>query len=393
MVVLSLYGCGVSTAELRDDGRAQTDPAGLELEAPGTPSHDAGRSVDEERIEAVDAGRPVDEPTDAGRPTGCEPGARRACATSCGSASTQGCVGGEWGRCEVPREVCDDGVDNDCDGRTDERDGDCPPPRRRCEDTEGGSCNGDPGHGNRCAPSDNTGGCSPARFHAWCNRRNPATPGIWEAWIRRWVDDRCDGALAETGTQYSTWFCTSSNHERFECTTPLVLSFDGAPVVFQRRAARFAFTAGRPLLTDWPGAATPWLARDLDGNGLIDDGSELFGSDTRVGRRTARHGFEALAALDANHDGAVDAKDPAFATLLVWRDADGDKRSSHDEVVPLSSLGVTALSTDFTVELRCDGRGNCERERSRFTTTSGRAGELVDVYLATQPGRRSHARR
>jgi len=33
---------------------------------------------------------------------------------------------------------------------------------------------------------------------------------------------------------------------------------------------------------------------------------------------------------------------------------------------------------------RCDDRGNCERERSRFITRTGTTGALVDVYLRTR---------
>lgn len=425
--LLFLCGCGVSTAELSDDPRARSDSASIDYEVPGGPRRDTGRAGatpdagqpiiielfpdagapetprdgggpnPEEHFPDAglpetprDAGQP-ETPRDAGIPRECVPMDRRACSTTCGSTSTQVCDGtGAWARCQIPSEVCGDGVDNDCDGRTDDRDTDCPPPRRRCEDTEGGSCNGDPGYGNRCSPADNTGGCSAARFHAWCNRRNPAYPDIWDNWIRNWVDSRCDGTVQETGTQYSTWYCTSSNNERFECTTPLVLSFDGAKVTFERTHGEFAFTPGRAVHSDWPSAVTPWLARDVNGNGRIDDGSELFGSDTRLpDGRTATNGFEALAALDGNDDGVVDAKDPAFSSLLVWRDADGDKRSTKAELEPLKAAGVTALATRFDVEPRCDARGNCERERGVFTTRAGKSGVLVDVHLRVREAQRS----
>lgn len=429
--VLLLCGCGVSTAELADDPRARSGSASIDYESPGAPRRstddpppiDAGRRNDDELIDVDagqpetprDAGRPLETipdagqpetprdagqpetPRDAGIPRECVPMDTRTCRTTCGSTSSQTCDGtGTWNQCRVPQEVCNDGVDNDCDGRTDDRDFDCPPPRRRCEDTEGNSCNGDPGYGNRCAPQDNTGGCSPARFHAWCNRRNPAYPDIWDNWIRNWVDSRCDGALAETGTQYSTWYCTSSNNERFECTTPLVLSFDGQPVSFERSRASFAFTPGRSVRSDWPSAVTPWLARDVNGNGRIDDGAELFGSDTRLpSGRTAVNGFEALAALDDDGDGVVDARDAAFPSLLLWRDMDGDKRSTPDELEPLAQAGVASLSTGFVVRTRCDGRGNCERERGTFTSASGRQGAVIDVYLRVHdaPRARSAPRR
>lgn len=166
--------------------------------------------------------------------------------------------------------------------------------------------------------------------------------------------------------------------------TPLVLSFDGAPVTF-REGATFAFAPGVPVATDWPTAATPWLALDRDGDGAITSGAELFGGDTILpGGARARHGFEALAALDTNHDGRVDAADPAFADLHLWRDADGDGASAPTELTA-AAPDLVAIDLAYTATWRCDARGNCEGERARFTWRDAnghlRAGAIVDVYL------------
>ncbi len=319
----------------------------------------------------------------------CTPSQTTSCSTACGSSGTRTCsVDGHWaGSCVVPRETCTNGRDDDCDGFVDSRDPECPPVVHTCESQDGHGCNGDLGYGDHCAASDNTNGCSPQRFWAWCNRRNNQYPEIWDHYVRGWVDDRCDGAVAETGTQYSTWYCTSSTNDRYECTTPLVLSFDGAEVRFERSTASFAFSPGVSKDSDWPSAVTPWLARDVNHNGRVDDGSELFGSDTRLdANRTAKNGFEALAALDLNEDGVVDENDPAFDELLVWRDLDGDKRSSRKELVALRDVGVARLETRFELAVRCDDRGNCERERGTFSMRFGTRGALIDVYLrTTQP--------
>lgn len=50
----------------------------------------------------------------------CAPiGAMQECPTDCGSTGMQECVGGEWADCVPPVEVCN-GVDDDCDGFTDQ---------------------------------------------------------------------------------------------------------------------------------------------------------------------------------------------------------------------------------------------------------------------------------
>jgi hypothetical protein len=168
--------------------------------------------------------------------------------------------------------------------------------------------------------------------------------------------------------------------------TPLVLVFDGAPVMYGARPAPFDLVGdGTSRATDWPTARTPWLAIDRDGNGRIDDGSELFGSMTRLGSgMRARNGFEALAELDTNHDGVVSADDADFTKLVVWSDADGDRASSLSELQPVwSSIGRIELA--YRREHRCTTAGNCEIERARFVYRDAagneRNGDVVDVHL------------
>jgi hypothetical protein len=171
------------------------------------------------------------------------------------------------------------------------------------------------------------------------------------------------------------------------CETPLVVAFESQPIEFTAATGResFAFVPGEPMSSDWPTASTPWIARDLDGDGAITSGAELFGSSTVLaGGGTARNGFAALAALDANGDGAIDKRDPAFAELVLWSDRNGDHRSSADELRPLSSV-VTSIPLAYTLDPRCTDRGACEGERGTLrwkdTTGAERTGAVVDVYL------------
>ena len=384
IVVASLWGCGTSTLEMSGADRGGlTGPSVVKgAEDGGTPA-----AVDAGIPESpVDAGTPMTPVVDAGRPAVCEVGDSAACTTTCGSNGLKGCIDGQWSSCGVPAESCDNGIDDDCDGQADHHDPECTPIVHTCEGEEGGGCNGDPGYGDRCAPADNENGCSAGRFHAWCNRRNSTEfPNIWYAWVHDWVSTRCDGTTAETGTQYSTWFCRSSTNDEYRCTTPLVLSFDNAPVRYDANTRLFPFKPGSPVQSDWPAVATPWLVRDVNGNGRVDDGSELFGSNTKTAQGVARHGFEALAALDANGDGLLDGKDPEFHSLLIWRDGNGDRVSQPSELTSLAEERVDALGLRFSNQPRCDLRGNCERERSTFSWRgadgSAHQGSLVDVYL------------
>ncbi len=174
-----------------------------------------------------------------------------------------------------------------------------------------------------------------------------------------------------------------------ECYTPLVVNFDNAPLQFTAAsAASFDIAAnGQCMSTDWP--ELPWLALDRDQNGIIEDGSELFGSGTRMAAGgQASNGFEALRELDHNRDGKIDARDPAFAKLVLWSDSDGDRRGSLHEQVSLTTAGLESIDLDFAREVECDSRGNCGAERSAFTFRSANGtrhtGQVIDVYLPCQ---------
>ncbi len=175
-----------------------------------------------------------------------------------------------------------------------------------------------------------------------------------------------------------------------DCNTPLVLSFDARPVETRAASASFDISGlGACLSTDWPEARTPWLAIDLDKNGFIDGGHELFGSGSVLeSGRHAQNGFVALATLDSDHDGAITPADTRYGELLLWADEDGDKRSQPYELTPLSDSGVDSISLGAQVRELCDARGNCGRERAVFQFTDGAgarsSGEIVDIYLACQ---------
>lgn len=170
-------------------------------------------------------------------------------------------------------------------------------------------------------------------------------------------------------------------------STPLVLQFD-EPVRFASSSA--AFDLGPQCgATDWPDAATPWLALDRDGSGTIDGGHELFGSATVLaGGAVAEHGFVALAELDRDRDGRITPADPEFARLLLWADRDADRRSTGWELDSVAGAGLVAIDLAYRSDRTCDARGNCEVERASFTWRDPlgrvRTGQVVDVHLACQ---------
>ena len=134
--------------------------------------------------------------------------------------------------------------------------------------------------------------------------------------------------------------------------------------------------------TGWIAADDALLVRDLDGDGLIESGRELFGNHTRLpGGAEAANGYAALAALDANGDGKVDASDPAFASLRVWRDANGDGLSEPAELRTLPEAGVQSVGVAHNGSSLVDPGGNAHQLVGTFARVGGGAGATADVWF------------
>jgi hypothetical protein len=89
--------------------------------------------------------------------------------------------------------------------------------------------------------------------------------------------------------------------------------------------------------------------RDLNGNGTIDTGRELFGVDTiKSNGALATQGFDALKDLDSNGDGFITSADAAFGELKVWQDTNQDGISQSGELKTLSQLNITSIGVNGT---------------------------------------------
>ncbi|MFO0551630.1 MAG: hypothetical protein U0271_24805 [Polyangiaceae bacterium] len=165
------------------------------------------------------------------------------------------------------------------------------------------------------------------------------------------------------------------------CNTPLVVAFDDAPVEFITALSARRFAIGASRRTEWVSAKTPWLARDLDESGCIEDEAELFGASSG-----AANGFESLRRLDADASGAIDSADPAFATLLLWRDVNEDRVCEPAELEHLAHAGITRIELAYTGGTPTAGSYEGERAAIELDTRGARRARVVDVYLAPITG-------
>lgn len=136
--------------------------------------------------------------------------------------------------------------------------------------------------------------------------------------------------------------------------------------------------------------ATGWISKDdglliydRNGDGVVNDGSELFGDNTLLknGERAA-NGYQALKELDDNGDGKVDAADSAFAKLRVWRDLNQDGISQEGELLTLEEAKVKALNLAHKNGNRDLGNGNTLAEEGTYTDSDGNEKQMGDLNLA-----------
>lgn len=113
-----------------------------------------------------------------------------------------------------------------------------------------------------------------------------------------------------------------------------------------------------------PGTQDAFLFLDRNGNGIVDDGSELFGNGTSLfSGEQAGHGYEALAEFDliengGNQDGLIDDADSIFSDLKVWIDSNANGVHEHLESQSLVEAGVLSLRLDYRRSSRTDSHGN-----------------------------------
>lgn len=141
------------------------------------------------------------------------------------------------------------------------------------------------------------------------------------------------------------------------------------------------------------GTDDAWLALDRDGNGVINNGTELFGNHTYqpAAKGQPRHGFAALASYDSlllggNENGLIDVHDPVFVRLRLWRDSNRNGVSEASELHSLTSLGLLSIELGYKESRKVDGFGNRFRYRTKVNAIkdSGIARWAWDVFLTTK---------
>jgi len=177
------------------------------------------------------------------------------------------------------------------------------------------------------------------------------------------IGNGCGESPPGTPPPETELFCETED----ERPSPILLDLDrnqfhlsGGPVLFD------IDSDGQVEIVTWvaPNSMDAFLYLDRNGNGVVDNGLELFGNSTLLfSGDFAENGYVALAEFDliengGSQDGVIDAGDSVFTDLRVWIDENADGVSEDHESLSLAEAGVLSIGLDYRESPRTDNHGN-----------------------------------
>lgn len=177
--------------------------------------------------------------------------------------------------------------------------------------------------------------------------------------------------------EFQSRFTEDLQLARFTLCDPLVINLDGDVADVEDQTFYFDIDAdGEKDEISQLGKGSGYLALDKNGDGVINDGSELFG--TKSG-----DGFADLAKYDEDGNGWIDENDAIWDQLKIWcRDENG-----KDVLYRLADKGVGAIclqkaATDFTLQGQEGRTQGVVRSTGVFLYENGLAGTIQHVDVA-----------
>ncbi len=178
--------------------------------------------------------------------------------------------------------------------------------------------------------------------------------------------------------------------EYMDVSTPLIQNALCDPLVINTGAEsgnisdqRFMFDLDCDGIKDrisMPGRGSGFLALDKNGDGIINDGNELFGAKSG-------DGFGDLRKYDSDGNGWIDENDEIFNKLKVWCKGIGGEDILMDlKEADVGAIFLGSVATEFTLGGTDGIRDGVVRSTGFFLKESGGAGTVQHIDLALEKG-------
>jgi hypothetical protein len=181
----------------------------------------------------------------------------------------------------------------------------------------------------------------------------------------------------DIGLNLSREFVHKHNFD-IDIKDPLVINFDRPSVELSDEKFEFDIDAdGEIDQISSLKSGSGFLALDKNGDGTINDGKELFGTQ-------GGNGFEELRVYDKDGNGWIDENDSVFESLRVWK-----KTPTEDKLVALGEAGVGAIylgyaDSPYMLQSTYDGKVNgAIKQTGMFIKESGDVGTVQNVDMVT----------
>ncbi|MCD8543719.1 MAG: hypothetical protein LRY52_02360 [Sulfurospirillum cavolei] len=193
-----------------------------------------------------------------------------------------------------------------------------------------------------------------------------------------------DIALQSTLSRYDRYE-TVSSQSLASLVDPLVINLSGGLVdVDDSKTFMFDLNSdGTEEELSLLGGNSGFLAYDKNENGVIDEGSELFGTQSG-------NGFADLSEYDDDGNGWIDENDSIFSKLMIWQ-----KSALEDNLISLTQAQVGALlleSVDSSFNYKNGADTHAKLEKSSVVLfENGTVGWMSHVDFAITTGQETKA--
>ena len=160
-------------------------------------------------------------------------------------------------------------------------------------------------------------------------------------------------------------------------TDPLVINLDDSPAGLSDQKFYFDLDSdGKQDKISSLRQGSAFLAFDKNGDGVVNDGSELFG--TKSG-----NGFADLAAYDQDGNGWIDEGDDIYSKLSLWtKDENGNDRLMSLKDADVGAIYLGSATTGFHLNDSANNTNGMIRQTGVFLRESGGVGTVQHVDLA-----------